>query len=178
MSSSETQTSESMINSSEDTGNVPSGESGTEEVLQQEALAKQLSELFATPVKLEETFAESQGIKLGRNVGGLKKEPEKAQAVAIDDQQKAEITRAMRAYTNQIGVQIINNAKSFYVYDKLNKEEKAMYDAFYVLAQDPTTSENYVSFQTGMDIQGDEFWEELFAAQISLVYDHPELWWF
>ena len=178
MSSSETQTSESMINSSEDTGNVPSGESGTEEVLQQEALAKQLSELFATPVKLEETFAESQGIKLGRNVGGLKKEPEKAQAVAIDDQQKAEITRAMRAYTNQTGVQIINNAKSFYVYDKLNKEEKAMYDAFYVLAQDPTTSENYVSFQTGMDIQGDEFWDELFAAQISLVYDHPELWWF
>lgn len=166
--------------SSAQTSSEEAGASSTQEdagVLPQDTLARQLSEAFATPVKMDPTISGSKEMVLGRNVGGMMKVPEAAEAEVIDEEQKAEITRAMRAYSNQTTVQIINNAESYYVYDKLNKEEKNMYDAFYVLAQDPTTSDNYVSFQTGMDIQGEDFWEELFVAQISVVYDHPELWW-
>ena len=166
--------------SSAQTSSEEAGASSSQEdvgVLPQATLAKQLSEAFATPVKMDPTISGSKEMVLGRNIGGMMKVPEAAEAEVIDEEQKAEITRAMRAYSNQTTVQIINNAESYYVYDKLNKEEKNMYDAFYVLAQDPTTSDNYVSFQTGMDIQGEDFWEELFVAQISVVYDHPELWW-
>ena len=168
-------------------GSMASEPSGTSETTQievsggeipgAEVYAGYLAEAFATPVKISETLSEEGGVKLGRNFGGIKNVPTDLSAQETTEEQKSEITRAMRAYTNKTNVEIINNAKSFYVYDKLNKEEKAMYDAFYVLAQDPTTSDNYVSFQTNMDIQGQEFWDELFVAQISLVYDHPELWW-
>ena len=157
--------------------NEGSSTESAEEVPSQAVLTKQLSEVFATPVKVDTTLSNPNEIVLKHNLGGMKTVPKDMEAVVIDEEQKAEIGRAMRAYTNQTSAQIINNAESYYVYDRLNKEEKNLYDAIYVLAQDPTTSDNYVSFQTGMDVQGNEFWSEVFVAEISVVYDHPELWW-
>lgn len=157
--------------------NEGSSTESAEEVPSQAVLTKQLSEVFATPVKVDTTLSNPNEIVLKHNLGGMKTVPKDMEAVVIDEEQKAEINRAMRAYTNQTSAQIINNAESYYVYDRLNKEEKNLYDAIYVLAQDPTTSDNYVSFQTGMDVQGNEFWSEVFVAEISVVYDHPELWW-
>ena len=173
----ESNASKESITASTDAASTSSSENDENTLPQQDILAKQVSEIFATPIKADETLTNPNTLGLKHNLGGMKSAPKDLEAAVIDEEQKAEITRAMRAYTNQTTAQIINNAESYYVYDRLNKEEKNLYDALYVLAQDPTTSENYVSFQTGMDVQGEDFWAEVFVAEISIVYDHPELWW-
>lgn len=171
----------SSVPSSESTATATDGtgttENGEDTMPEQAVLAKQISEVFATPVTAVDTTSNPNAIGLKHNFGGMKAAPKDMEAEVIDEEQKAEISRTMRAYSNQTSAEIINNAKSYYVYDKLNKEEKNLYDALYLLAQDPTTSDNYVSFQTGLDVQGEEFWSEVFVAEISVVYDHPELWW-
>ena len=85
--------------------------------------------------------------------------------------------RSMRDYKRQVSVQLINNAKEFYCYGLLTKEQQGIYDAYYLLAQDPTTQENIVSFQTSKDINSEEIMPELLMPMLALVYDHPELWW-
>ena len=86
--------------SSAQTSSEEAGASSTQEdagVLPQATLAKQLSEAFATPVKMDPTISGSKEMVLGRNIGGMMKVPEAAEAEVIDEEQKAEITRAMRA---------------------------------------------------------------------------------
>lgn len=100
------------------------------------------------------------------------KEPEVYSKEQID-----KANRAMRDYKPSVSVEIINNAKEYFVYDKLTKEQQGIYDAYYLLAQDPTTQENIVSFQTAMDVNSAEIGPQLFMPMLALVYDHPELWW-
>lgn len=85
--------------------------------------------------------------------------------------------RSMRDYKRQVSAQIINNAKEYVAYGLLTKEQQGIYDAYYLLAQDPTTQENIVSFQTSKDINSQEIAAELMMPMLALVYDHPELWW-
>ena len=58
-----------------DAGNLESSTDSEGELPLQAELTKQLSKAFATPVKKDATFSGSEVITLGRNVGGLKKEP-------------------------------------------------------------------------------------------------------
>jgi len=92
-------------------------------------------------------------------------------------EQIAKANRSMRDYKRSVDAQIVNNAKEYFVYGKLTKEQQAIYDAYYLLAQDPTTQENIVSFQTSVDINSEEILAELYTPMLALVYDHPELWW-
>ena len=81
----------------------------------------------------------------------------------------ARVKRTMRDYKKTVSVQIINNAKEYFIYDKLTKEQQGIYDAYYLLAQDPTTQDNIVSFQTSKDINSNEIWPELMIPCCSFV---------
>ena len=111
------------------------------------------------------------------NRGGLKLEIEKIEPAGLSEEEVSELDRAMRAYTPVEGPVIVNEAKSFYFYEQLNKTEQVLYDAIYLIAMDPTTTDNIVTLQSKMNPGTDEFLNELYLAELALGYDHPELWW-
>lgn len=103
---------------------------------------------------------------------------EVAQPEQIEEEKAAELNRAMRAYKNGVDDDlIINDAPAYYFYDQLSNDRKVIYDAFYLLGQDPTTTDNVVTFQTTKDPASEEFTNDLFITLFGFGYDHPEMWW-
>ncbi len=109
--------------------------------------------------------------------GGMKWTIEEVEPEELDEEGSAAMDRAMRAYVPTTDAVIINEAKHFYVYDRLTPEEQDFYDAMYLVAIDPTTKDNIVSLRTSKDPRGREFGWTFASAQMALSYDHPELWW-
>lgn len=95
----------------------------------------------------------------------------------LSDEEKAEADKAMRAYSPTSGTPLINNAKSFYYYDNIDEEEKKIYDAMLLVAEDPVDPNNIVVYSTELDPSSDEFTEKLYVAYYAMQYDHPELFW-
>lgn len=111
------------------------------------------------------------------NRGGLKLEIEKIEPAELSEEDVAELDRAMRAYTPVDGTAIINESESYYFYDQLSSDEQVLYDTFYLLAMDPTSTDNIVTIQSAISPATDEFMNEMYLAELALGYDHPELWW-
>ncbi|MBO5985891.1 MAG: hypothetical protein J6Q02_03735 [Lachnospiraceae bacterium] len=166
--------------SSQETQQAQASQSTTDEVPglpEQASLKTNLNEMF---VNFAASATDFQGEVIdfinAKPIGDMPdlevKDPEVYSKEQID---KAK--RSMRDYKRQVSAQIINNAKEFYCYKLLTKEQQGIYDAYYLLAQDPTTQENIVSFQTSKDINSEEIMPELMMPLLALVYDHPELWW-
>ncbi|MCR4598989.1 MAG: hypothetical protein K5678_08155 [Acetatifactor sp.] len=153
---------------------------GTEESVglpEQASLKTGLNEVFVNFAATAENFkGEILELDNAKPIGDMPsieiKDPE-----IYTKEQIAKANRSMRDYKRSVSVEIINNAKEYFVYDKLTKEQQGIYDAYYLLAQDPTTQENIVSFQTSVDINSEAIRAELFMPMLALVYDHPELWW-
>ena len=95
----------------------------------------------------------------------------------LGDPELAEMDRAMRAYRAKGDPEIINNAPGFFYYDHFDDGKRAIYDALYELAQDPTTTDHIVALKTDRDIQSDEFEQDFYTVWMAIACDHPELWW-
>ena len=95
----------------------------------------------------------------------------------LSEEEVAEVNRAMRAYSPSSNTPLINNAKEFYYYSQLGKDEKDIYDALMMLVEDPVDPNNVIMYSTEMDLNSDEFLGKLRLAYYSVLYDHPELFW-
>ena len=153
------------------TGEEPSG------LPEQVSLKTNLNEVFLNFSATAENFkGETLNFISEKPIGDMPalevEEPE-----IYSKEQIAKVSRTMRDYKRTVKADIINNAKEYFCYGKLTKEQQGIYDAYYLLAQDPTTQENIVSFQTSKDITSNDIYIELMMPMLALVYDHPELWW-
>lgn len=164
--------------SSTESTDAGSNETGTPEGLpEQKELSANMNEVLtnfaATLADFKGTTLEPVSMRSFAEIPPIEiQEPE-----VYSKEDLARVKRTMRDYKRTVSVQIINNAEEYFVYDKLTKEQQGIYDAYYLLAQDPTTQDNIVSFQTSKDINSEEIWPELMMPMLALVYDHPELWW-
>lgn len=110
--------------------------------------------------------------------GSLEIKLQPADAKELSEDEKADIDRAIRAYTPSGGDSlIINEAKSFYYYEQLDAEAQSIYEAIMMLTEDPTSEDLYIAHTCTIDPRSEDFRDEFFLAQLAVLYDHPELFW-
>ena len=104
----------------------------------------------------EDSFAKTVSTFMaehGRPVGDLIVDLGAPVPEELTEEEGAELDRAMRAYTPGVDSLLVNAAKNFYFYGKLSSEQKEIYDAIYMLAEDPTNIDNVavVEVKTTLD---------------------------
>ncbi|MBR6898076.1 MAG: hypothetical protein IKN24_07880 [Lachnospiraceae bacterium] len=109
--------------------------------------------------------------------GGMLTEIEPIEADELSEEEAADIDRAMRAYKEKATVKVENKAEYYWLYEHMTDDQRDIYDAFYLIAQDPTSTEHYVTFRTANDPNGDQFINDFYVAWLGIGDDHPELWW-
>ena len=108
---------------------------------------------------------------------GIDFEVEEVEAIELSDEERDSMDRAMRAYKPGVSNLIVNDAPAYYLYEQLSDLQKKIYDAIYMVAIDPTTTDNIVTLKLdGMPAEV-SFSNNANTAQLALSYDHPELWW-
>lgn len=95
----------------------------------------------------------------------------------LTEEETAEAERASRAYVPGPESFLKNKAKDYYYYSQLDAEAKGIYDALYMVADDPVSPDNIVIYSTDLDPKSDEFMLEMYRAYYGMLYDHPELFW-
>lgn len=162
---------------SESTGETGGTEENKEILPEAAQLSANLGAVFQDFQATKEQFGGQVLEFQGKALGGMLPTVDFGEPEIYSKDKIAEVNRTMRAYEKGVEDLIVNNAKEFYVYGLLNDEQKTMYDAYYLLAQDPTTQDNIVSFQTAQNVQSEEFVDDLYMSLLAVCYDHPELWW-
>lgn len=109
--------------------------------------------------------------------GGFMPDLEPKSLAEYSEEDIERIDRAMRDYKPSGKSLLVNKAKNYYFYDSINQTEKDIYDAIYMLAEDPTTTDNAVAFRTNDNVESEAFGKDLQIAFLSLMADHPELFW-
>ncbi|MBR3358472.1 MAG: hypothetical protein IKG46_11710 [Solobacterium sp.] len=109
--------------------------------------------------------------------GGLFQPLEPREASELSDEEQASVDRAIRAYVPTNETLLRNDAKSFYYYEKLDDEAKQLYDAMYMVCEDPANEDNIVVCTTGLDPKSQEFMDAWGLALYAMEYDHAELFW-
>ncbi len=113
----------------------------------------------------------------GRPSGDLIVDLKAPEPEELTEEEGAEMDRAMRAYTPSIGSLLVNNAKNFYYYNKLDEDQKAIYDTILMISEDPTDTNNIAAFSLYQK-PDDKFYSDVISpAYYALMYDHPELFW-
>lgn len=92
-----------------------------------------------------------------------------AEAAALNEQ--------MASYTPKQTSLLINNAGSYYYYERIGPIAKEIYDVMYGVAKDPVSEGNVGLIMTDMDPEGEEFYREFNVAYRAICFDHPELFW-
>lgn len=95
----------------------------------------------------------------------------------LTEEETAEAERASRAYVPGPQSFLKNMAKEYYYYSQLDAEAQGIYDALYMVADDPVSPDNIVIYSTNLDPKSDEFMVEMYRAYYGMLYDHPELFW-
>ena len=113
----------------------------------------------------------------GRPVGDLIVDLEAPVPDELTEEEGAELDRAMRAYTPGVDSLLVNNAKNFYFYSKLNSEQQEIYDAIHMLAEDPTNTDNVAVVEVKTTLDDTYYQNTIAPAYFALLYDHPELFW-
>ncbi len=113
----------------------------------------------------------------GRPVGDLIVDLEVPVPDELSEEEGAELDRAMRAYTPSVDSLLVNNAKNFYFYGKLDSEQQDIYDAILMLAEDPTNTDNIAVLDVTKPLDETYFNNMIAPAYYALLYDHPELFW-
>lgn len=113
----------------------------------------------------------------GRPVGDIIIDLDVNDAEELSEEEGAELDRAMRAYTPGVDSLLVNNAPSFYYYEILTPDQQILYDAMYMMAEDPTDENNIQTFNLVSEPDQNFYTDYLAPAYYSLIYDHPELFW-
>ena len=128
----------------------------------------------------EDSFAKTVSTFMaehGRPVGDLIVDLEAPVPEELTEEEGAELDRAMRAYTPGVDSLLVNAAKNFYFYGKLSSEQKEIYDAIYMLAEDPTNIDNVAVVEVKTTLDNTYYQNTIAPAYFALLYDHPELFW-
>lgn len=143
--------------------------------------AAESEETEETEAAEEEEKDEAEGFDVGDYfsypVDDLAAMTELADPISLTVKEREELENVMKSYTPGVDPLLFNQATNFYFYDQLTTDEQDIYDAVYLLCQDPTTSDHFVHFTVEYDPMEDE---GRFAAQCALMalkLDHPELFW-
>lgn len=113
----------------------------------------------------------------GRPVGDIIIDLNVNDAEELSEEEGAELDRAMRAYVPGVDSLLVNNAPAFYYYDQLTADQQILYDAMYMMTEDPTDENNIATFNLVSEPDDNFFVDYLAPAYYSLLYDHPELFW-
>ena len=109
--------------------------------------------------------------------GGLFQPLEERPADELSEEEQASMDRAIRAYVPADGTLLRNDAKTFYLYEQLDDEAKKLYDAMYMVCEDPANPDNIVVATTKYDPQSKDFMKAWTLALYAMEYDHAELFW-
>ena len=95
----------------------------------------------------------------------------------LSGQDAEELDEIMKNYDPDGDSLLLNKAKSYYYYEKLDSVAKEIYDVMYGVAQDPVNEGNIGFMMTDIDPQSEEYYYEFNIAYRALCFDHPELFW-
>lgn len=95
----------------------------------------------------------------------------------VDDKTIKKMDRAVKAYTPSSESLLINNAKHFYYYEKLNEDEQSLYDTMLLACDDPEGATSAGVYFTDLKPFSAEFWALYGKVYYALLLDHPELFW-
>ncbi len=95
----------------------------------------------------------------------------------LSNKEIKELNEQMKSYKAPNSTLIVNKAKDYYYYKKIDSIAKEMYDLIYQVAVDPVTEGNISLMMTDIDPTSDEFYREYFIAYRAVCFDHPELFW-
>ena len=114
----------------------------------------------------------------GRRVGSFQLDEVLPEINGLDEEGVADMERAVRAFGGRTKSNImVNEAKEFYYYKQLDRETQKIYDAILTLCEEPDDEESVVVLKTKLDVDGEEFNKAYALAYVSVLYDHPELFW-
>ena len=113
----------------------------------------------------------------GTIIGGMRPAEELDDPEELSSEDTDKLDRAMRAYTPPADSLLVNKAKNYHYYEQMTKDQQAMYDAMYMCATDPTSTDNIAVANISVDPRSQDFGEVLVVAYWGLLYDHPELFW-
>ena len=119
-----------------------------------------------------------EGMLHSRRFGDIPEDYEAPEPNEMDEEGIAALDRARAGYSSYVSAEVRNNGTHFYYYDKLNAEQQMVYDALYLLAQDPTTTDNIIKVDLSKPINTEGYRDEVYwTAYLAFNYDHPEFWW-
>ncbi len=109
--------------------------------------------------------------------GGMIEAAEYEEPEEGSDEDKDRMDRAMREYVPSEDSLLVNNAKSFYFYEQMSKEQQDIYDCIMMLADDPMNTSNIVVLKRDAKSGSQQFKKDLNIGLFGALYDHPELFW-
>lgn len=152
----------------------------TEETAAAEAFAE--VDNSETSEKTAEAETAREGIMkipaLSLNGGGFMKMPELKAPRELNEEENAEMDRAVRAF-DPYGQESLmrNQAKEFYYYSKLNAEQRNIYEALLMLTERPDNPEGVVVVRTALSLENGDFLDACAVGLYAMLYDHPERFW-
>lgn len=129
----------------------------------------------AVPAGAQELLPAGGGLNLPTGDMAVHKPSQPMKLLSAADAQ--ELNDQMAGYTPQAETLLVNNAVSYYYYERLEPIAKEIYDVMYGVAKDPVSEGNIGLMMTDMDPNGDEFYQQFNVAYRAICFDHPELFW-
>lgn len=129
----------------------------------------------AVPAGAQELLPSGGGLNLPTGDMAVHKPSQPMELLSSADAQ--ELNDQMAGYTPQAETLLVNNAVSYYYYERLEPIAKEIYDVMYGVAKDPVSEGNIGLMMTDMDPNGDEFYQQFNVAYRAICFDHPELFW-
>lgn len=127
-----------------------------------------------------ETFLNNEGEELLMSllpVGDITELVPLEEGNELSAEEAEEMDRAMRAYTPPKDSLLINKAKNYYYYSKLDDASKELYDTILMGTEDPEYATSRALLITDRNPFDDAFWDWYNIAATAVMLDHPERFW-
>lgn len=111
------------------------------------------------------------------SVGGVANLGKTLEITEISEEEAQEMDRSIRDFKTPTKTPMVNNAKNYYYYDKLNDFEKAIYDATIETVYYSYETVCTTSFLTKENPSTKDFENQILKILYCIHYDHPELFW-
>lgn len=149
---------------------------------QETAVTETAEAVSADAETVQETAAQTEGAitipAVSFSGGGFMKMPELKAPRELNEEENAEMDRAVRAF-DPYGQESLmrNQAKEFYYYSRLNAEQRNIYEALLMLTERPDNPDGAVVVRTALSLENGDFLEACTVGLFAMLYDHPERFW-
>ncbi len=156
---------------SSNTGTSETGTEGSSETGSEASGDTSIVEVEAGEIGLE-------GMNFSRKFGDIPEDFTQAGPNEMDEAGIAALDRARAGYSSYVTVEVQNQGTNYYYYDLLTPEQQLVYDGLYLLAMDPTSTDNIIKIDLSQPINAEGYRDEVYyTAYLAFNYDHPEFWW-